>query len=131
MLFSLVLLFELLEIIVLTMKKLIPLFFALRLSAFGSIVVYPRSRKDLSFLKNLSNLNYLFVSFFIRFSMTILHHLMLYRLVFRRFYLSTSPFWATYHIAHRAIYHAALAVYHVAARQHITAQKAFWITTLP
>ena len=68
MLFSLVLLFELLEIIVLTMKKLFH-FFSPYTSVFGSIVVYPRSRKDLSFLKNLSNLNYLFVSFFIRFSM--------------------------------------------------------------
>ena len=46
MLFSLVLLFELLEIIVLTTKKLIPLFSPYT-SVFGSIVVYPRSRKDL------------------------------------------------------------------------------------
>ena len=41
MLFSLVLLFELLEIIVLTMKKLFPLFSPYT-SVFGSIVVYPR-----------------------------------------------------------------------------------------
>ena len=84
MLFSLVLLFELLEIIVLTMKKLFTLSFALHF----------RVRLDCSLpeilerpsLKNLSNLNYLFVSFFIRFSMTILHHLMLYRFAFQRFY---------------------------------------------
>ena len=51
------------------MKKLFRAFLSPYTSVFGSIVVYPRSRKDLSFLKNLSNLNYLFVSFFIRFSM--------------------------------------------------------------
>ena len=72
------------------MKKLFPLFSPYTF-VFGSIVVYPRSRKDhfkryLSYafevfppsyarfsnvfsLIFLSNLNYLFVSFFIRFSM--------------------------------------------------------------
>ena len=42
MLFSLVLLFELLEIIVLTMKKLFRAFLSPYTSVFGSIVVYPR-----------------------------------------------------------------------------------------
>ena len=77
MLFSLVLLFELLEIIVLTMKKLIPLFFALHFRVRLDCSLPEISERP--FQKNLSsNLNYLFVSFFIRFSMTILHHLMLY-----------------------------------------------------
>ena len=68
MLFSLVLLFELLEIIVLTMKKLFPLFFALHFRVRLDCSLPEISERP--FQKNLSsNLNYLFVSFFIRFSM--------------------------------------------------------------
>ena len=85
MLFSLVLLFELLWDNCSYNEKAFSLFSPYTF-VFGSIVVYPRSRKDLHLWKIFLISNYLFVSFFIRFSMTILHHLMLYRLAFQRFY---------------------------------------------